>query len=216
MSFRSEVAGVCMALAVSLLANATFAATEAEPIQATWNEHDIYFTYIARTSFYSCRSLEDKVEWVLEELGARKDLKVRSSGCMEQNIGERFMSVRIKAAFPVVAVPDAQLDPAEKSRRELVAKVRGESSADGEATGEFPAARTKVKFSRRSRYLDDGDCELLEQLAAQVFPKLGILVVRESNWCIPGQVQVGQLNLEVEALKALPKPDEAVPEGVAP
>jgi hypothetical protein len=49
---------------------------------------------------------------------------------------------------------------------------------------------------------------LLEQLARSVFPKLEINVVDDRNACIPGQVRPGQINLEVEVLKALPTPDD--------
>jgi hypothetical protein len=208
MQFHGMFAAAGAALVVSMLAGATLAATDAEPIQATWKEQEISFVYVARTSFYSCRSIEDKIEWILEELGARKDLVVRSSGCMGQNIADTFTNVRIKVAVPVVGAPGSGLEPGEKARRELVARVRGEPSAEVEAAEQFPAAWTTVRFSRRSRYVDDGDCELLEQLATHVFPKLELHIVREKNWCIPGQVQFGQLNLEVEALKALPKPDD--------
>lgn len=190
---------------------------QAAPVEATWREAEINFTYIARTSFYSCDSLERKVERILKDVGAREDLDVRAYGCIDWFTPERFTSVRIKVAVPSTTVPGAGLEAEERSRRELVAKVRGEE-ADLELAEQFPAAWKRVTFSRRTRYLEDGDCELLEQLQHSVLEKLDIRVVRAGSTCIPGQVRFGQLDLAVEALVALPSPDKASdkPAGNAP
>ena len=52
-------------------------------VDAVWMEREILVTYMAFTSFYSCRGLRDKVTWVLEELGARPGFKVTTRGCVE-------------------------------------------------------------------------------------------------------------------------------------
>lgn len=199
---------IILSLSLSLAACLQVAAAaEGEPVQAVWQESEIDFVYLGRTSFYSCDSIERKIERILKEIGAREDVEVRAFGCTSWFTPERFMSVRIKAAVPAPVVPGEGLDPEERSRRELVARVRGESAADVELTAQFPAEWQRVSFSRKTRYLEDGDCELLEQLESQVLKKLELRVVRDDNWCIPGQVRFGSLNLEVEALKALPTPD---------
>jgi hypothetical protein len=216
MQLRTAIAVLLLA-APQLAADRAFS-MEPEPVAASWNTQDINFVYIGRTSFYSCDSLRSKVARVLREVGAREDLIVRVNGCMNQFVAESFMNVRIIASVPRVVGPGSGLTAEEKSRRELVARVRGESvsaTAAGEApateadvTGQFPAAWERVRFTDRSRILDDGDCELLEQLARSVFPKLEINVVDDRNACIPGQVRPGQINLEVEVLKVLPTPDD--------
>lgn len=183
------------------------AGPETEPVQAVWQDSEIDFVYLGRTSFYSCDSIERKIERILREIGAREDVEARAFGCTGWFTPERFMSVRIKVAVPVPVVPGQGLEPEERSRRELVARVRGESAADGELIAQFPAEWERVTFSRKTRFLEDGDCELLEQLENRVLKKLEIRIVHEGNWCIPGQVRFGSLNLEVEALKALPTPD---------
>lgn len=199
-------------LATTLLAAMSAVAAEVvenAPVQAVWKDAEIDFTYIGRTSFYSCDSLEQKVRRVLKEVGAREDLRVRTHGCDTLFSPERFMTVRIKLAIPAAVAPGEGLAPEERSRRELVARVRGEPAADLEAAEQFPATWKRVRFSRKSQFLDDGDCELIEQLQTHVFTKLDIRVIAKDNWCIPGQVNFGQLNLEVETLVALPKPDSA-------
>lgn len=207
MQVRNAMALLALAMPVMLWSSVW--SMEPEPVNATWKQSEIDFVYLGRTSFYSCDSLRDRIERVLEELGARDDLVVRASGCMSQISAEAFTTVRIRVTTPVLVDPDAALKADEKSRRELVARVRGESNADAEVIDQFPAAWTRVRFTDRSRIVDDGDCELLEQLEARVFPKLGIHVVKDRNSCVPGQVRHGQLDLEVEALKALPSADDA-------
>ena len=49
---------------------------EPAPVVATWKEAEIDFTYIGRTSFYTCESLRQKVARILQAAGARDDLHV--------------------------------------------------------------------------------------------------------------------------------------------
>lgn len=203
---RSVTLTLSLAFAAALAMAAAWAA-EGEPVQAVWQESEIDFAYLGHTSFYSCDSIERKIERILRDIGAREDVEARAFGCTTWFAPERFMSVRIRVALPAATVPGQGLEPGERSRRELVARVRGESPADVELAAQFPAEWKRVTFSRKSRYLEDGDCELLEQLENRVLKKLDVRIVREDNWCIPGEVRFGALNLEVEALVALPKAD---------
>ena len=139
---------------------------------------------------------------------ARDDLAVRDVGCFGSFAPDRFSRVRIKAAVPVVAAPGG-LAPDERSRRELVFRVRGQQPSEDELLGQFPATWQTVRFTDRSRIVDDGDCELLEQMAYSVFKPLGIEVVRGNNRCVPGQIRYGQLDFQIKALKAMPRPDDA-------
>ena len=68
-----------------LVAAAQDAAPAPEPaatVNAVWVEHEVNFTYMPLTSYYSCDGLRDKVRWILRQLGARPDFKVRSRGCI--------------------------------------------------------------------------------------------------------------------------------------
>ncbi len=183
---------------------------EPAPVVATWKEAEIDFTYIGRTSFYTCESLRQKVARILQAAGARDDLVVRSSGCFGASEVDTFTRVRIKAAVPAVA-DQGGLAPEERSRRELVSRVRGEQPSEEDLLGQFPATWQTIRFTgrNRERIVDDGDCELLEQMSYGVFKPLGIEVLRDNTRCIPGEVRYGQLDFQIKALKALPKPDDA-------
>lgn len=206
MRFRQAVWTV--AGAMILLVGGGVAAMEpaADPVIATWKEEQVDFTYIGRTSFYTCDALSQKVAYILRAAGARDDLVVRGIGCFGTSSFDSFTRVRIKVAVPVVAEPGGM--PAdERSRKELVARVRGEKPTEEDLLGQFPAEWQTVRLTGRSSIVDDGDCELLEQMAFAVFKPLGIEVTRGKNRCIPGEVRYGQLDFQFKALKALPTPD---------
>jgi hypothetical protein len=181
-----------------------------EPVQAIWKKQEIPFYYQSFTTLYSCSSLEEKIKRLLVGLGASRELKLRSRGCMSPHEISRMPYVEITIVSPVVATPEelAALDKT-RSKRELAARVRGESKQAALDAAQFPAEWKRVSLSRNKFYLEPGDCELIEQLQDKVLPKLAIKVVGEKVKCSTNQLWVKQPKLVVEALMPMPKPDEA-------
>jgi hypothetical protein len=99
----------------------------------------------------------------------------------------------------------AQLE-AEKPKRELIAKAQGKGAAVDGATAQFPAEQRIVEFTgRRLGRIDDGDCELFEQLLPQVLEPLGIRAAPDSSLaCMPRTTQFGSVHLKLESLHAKP------------
>jgi hypothetical protein len=183
-------------------------------VQAVWVEHELQFTYQGFTAHYSCTGLRDKVRWILREVGARPDLRVRVT-CMELSGPEWMPHVSIAAALPAPATPAVLAQrQAEDSKQALVARVQGqEAGTPAAAAAPFPARWQTVEFkSARTGRIEDGDCELLEQMRDRVFRPLGIKVAPDSRLaCIPHQLPVASVRLEVEALVAVPAPDTQAP-----
>lgn len=179
------------------------------PVQAIWKQQEINFYFQSFTTFYSCRSLADKVKRLLVALGASPDTRVRSNSCDGDEIA-RMPYLRIKVMSPVEATP-AALAELEKTRstRELTARVRGERAAD--ASDQFPAQWKRVSLSRGHFDLEPGDCDLIDQLKRRILPKLAARIVRDDMQCTPNQLSLGQPRLEVEVLAEVPKPDEKAP-----
>ena len=183
-------------------------AAEARPsVDAVWVEREILLTYMAFTSFYSCRGLRDKVVWVLEELGARPGFTVTTRGCVEVTGPEVLPSVRIVAALPVQATPEVLAELASgASKRELASRATGQAVPEAEATARFPATPRRVEFtSRPTGPLEDGDCELMEQLRDQVMVPLGARIIEDRVRCVPRQVTLGAVHLTVEVLQPVPE-----------
>lgn len=175
------------------------------PVQAIWKNQEFAFYFQSQTTFYSCSSLEAKLERILKVLGARARVKVRSVDCQSGPV--RMPRIVVTMSTPVEATPQAIAErDKSKSKRELTARVRGESE-DPEATAEFPAQWKRVSLSRGAVDLEPGDCELIDELRRKVLPKLAVRIVKDSTHCTPQQLTIGQPQLEVDALIALPKPD---------
>ena len=210
---RSWMVGVVAALLAAqppLLA-ARDAATSADAtptVNAVWVQRELTFTYMPLTSYYSCDGLRDKVNWLLKELGARPGFKVVSRGCIEAQGPEVFPGVKIVAAFPAEATPELLASLAsEASRRELKAKVAGKSPPVAEGTAQFPARVKRVDLrsgASSADVLQDGDCELIEQLRDRAFGPLGIKVVADQMHCVPRQISIGAVRLSVEVLEPVP------------
>jgi hypothetical protein len=184
----------------------TSPAGAAPTVNAVWTEHEFTFTYFGRGTYYSCGGLDDKIEHILTALGARPKPWVQVS-CLDGGGVQLLPTARIKVAVPTEVTPEllAQLE-AGKSKRELVAKTKGRGTAVDVATAQFPAERRVVEFEgRRLDYINDGDCELLDQLLPQVLEPLGIREAPGSSLrCIPRQSQTGAVQLRLESLHAKP------------
>ncbi|MGB7906370.1 MAG: hypothetical protein WCF43_16895 [Steroidobacteraceae bacterium] len=175
-------------------------------VNAVWTEHEFTFTYFGRGTYYSCGGLDDKIEYILTALGARPKPWVQVS-CLDGPGIQQMPTARIKVAVPTEVTPEllAQLE-AGKSKRELVAKTQGRGTAVDVATAQFPAERRIVEFvGRRKDHIEDGDCELFDQLLPQVLEPLGIREAPGSSLtCMPRMSQVGSVHLKLESLHARP------------
>ena len=175
-------------------------------VNAVWTEHEFTFTYFGRGTYYSCGGLENKIAYILTELGARPEPWVRVS-CLDGTGVQLMPTARIRVAVPAAVTPEllAQLE-AEKSKRELIAKAQGHGAVVDVATAQFPAQRQVVEFvGRRKDHIEDGDCELLEQLLPQVLEPLGVREAPGSSLrCTPRGSQFGSVQLRLESLHAKP------------
>jgi hypothetical protein len=210
------------------------AGSPAEPAAAIWKTQELSFTYSSATSVYSCGALRSRVISILRAVGANEDLKVSVSSCQDffappefptsrsrqisplAGIGRgpaQLAFVRIRLRNPTPATPDA-IAELEKSKgyRELLGRVTGSSEANQEAAAQFPALREQVLLNYRSLRLEPEECELLEQMIREVFPKLGVRVVENSMSCIPRQTTLIKPRVKVEAFIKLPPPDASTQE----
>ncbi len=154
-------------------------AVQAEILEAQWEVHQIRFRYVAFSTFYTCDGVERTLKRLLKLLGARDDVRVESI-CANPNRVQRFHKILLAFAMPV---------PADKSdlSREIV-----------------PAEWQEVRIvGNLSRYLDAGDCDLLEQFQRQVLPHLQVRQLKRKLNCIPSRRQYNNMRLRATALKVL-------------
>jgi hypothetical protein len=185
-SHRSPLRVLAFALALALCAGAACAQpSPAAPVPASWSEHELDFDYMGFTTRYSCDGLSDKVRRILLALGARADLSISTSGCIDQwdrrDLLKRFDPV------PSLKIRFASLQPA---------------SATG--AGQVQGAWRNVDFVGNQR-LEPGDCELVEALTRQVVPLFAVRNLQTNASCTPHYLPVSlSLHLEAFSLAAAP------------
>lgn len=131
--------------------------------------------------------------------------------------------IRVRLMMPVEVTPEvlAEIDK-DKSRRELVSRVTGNPAAAMNEPIVFAAQRQEVTLSNnRPLRLRPEDCELLEQMAFNVFRKLDVRVVRKNfscgpreSWKMPPQLTVEAL-LPTGALLPMPDPEKKPASGAS-
>jgi hypothetical protein len=152
-------------------------------LEARWVAHRVEFDYLGLTTYYTCDSLRDKLIEFLRAAGARRDLKVWTSGC---SFSSGAVSPIIHARMEFRSL---SLAPAEPSAPDAPAPA-------------VPSHWTKVRIAdRKPLVFSAGDCELMEQLRDRVLKALEVRNVRSDIVCIPHQMPAfNRMTLSFEAL----------------
>jgi len=201
------------AVSLSVTLSSSVAARTPDPpsralqiVEAVWKVQSLSFAYSGYATVYSCDALLAKVRGILQGLGARDTLRIRSMGCTDMVTHGRM---EITLESPVVATPEnIEALTTYDSKQELVARIRNEHLASAEDVQRFPAAWKTISMTRdRSLKLGPSDCELVEQLRRDVLPHMSIRVEHDRLRCSSVFGNIGQPQLRVAALVALPNPD---------
>lgn len=170
---------LALASAAAMGGSAWAAGDATQNLQASWQSYEVDFPYMGTTTYYSCTGLEDRLEQILKDLGARPDVRVTALGCAGNDVN-RSLSTRIRVSLP---------------------------SETGAAGAEQFAVIPK-QVTLKSHILGgtgSGDCELLEQVRDRLLPKLKLKAANDDLVCIPGQSTLGVRTLQVSALIPAPK-----------
>lgn len=159
------------------------------PMPAVWKQHHVNFVYMGVTSRYSCDGLSDKVRAMLMNLGARRDLRIVALGCEEfgRPPGPHSISPSLEIRFSAPAVPQAGIKAASPGDLAPV-DARFES---------FTIAADAF------RNMGVGDCELVEEFARQILPKLSTRDVEKEITCVPYQLSGSRYYIHGQILRAL-------------
>ena len=194
-------------------------------VKAIWIAREVEFTYYSTTSLYYCDGLREKVKWVMKQLGATDASKINVRSCFNSGANgvtfgpildplsraEPSPRVVIEVVVPQRVTPELLAELSEgQGERELIDRVRGETSVVGNPEAQFAASTRQVTFddgARRGR-IDPGDCELIEQMRDAVFVPLGFKIVEDNLYCAPNRVTPGSVNLQVEVLEPWKPPPE--------
>jgi hypothetical protein len=161
------------------------------PISAVWKEQRLNFFYKGQTSRYSCSALRDKVRAMLLDLGARRDLDVTALGCEQSTAQVRLATLgpSLSVVFSAPVLADAGVKP---SRPGDLAAVDARFESFTLAVDVF-------------RNMGAADCELVEDFARQILPKLVTRDLKQDITCVPFQQGGGRFLVRGEVLKSLPQ-----------
>jgi hypothetical protein len=150
------------------------------PIAAVWKEQHLNFVYMGRTSRYSCDGLRDKVRAMLLDLGARRDIRISAVGC-EGSMGP---SLNIVVSTP--ALPNAAAKPLHP----------------GDLAAVDARFETFTITSDPFRNMEM-DCELVEEFARQILPKLVTRELKKDITCVPYQQSRSRFLVRGKILRTL-------------
>jgi len=176
-----------------LFASPPWAAGEGlgNPLPAVWKEQRLDFSYMGRTARYSCQGLRDKMRSLLLDLGARRDLQVSVLACNESEPLRRgYVAPRLSIVFSSPALPDAAVQPPH--------------------AGDWSSVNARYEsFTLTSdafRNYGVGDCELVEEFARQILPRLATRDVKQDIACVPYQGSGSRFFVHGEILRAAAAP----------
>jgi hypothetical protein len=160
-----------------------------KPIPAVWKEQHLTFSYVGRTSRYTCEGLRDKVRAMLLDLGARRDLRITALGCEDTPARGRPGSLgpTLNIVFSTPALPQPKL-------KSLHPGDLGEVDARFESF---------TITSDAFRNMGVADCELVEEFAHQILPKLVTRDLKQDITCVPFQQSGGRFLVRGEILRTV-------------
>jgi hypothetical protein len=185
------IAGIGLMFALPLWAAG---ADSGGPLPAVWREQQLKFTYMGRTSRYSCEGLRDKMHAMLMDMGARRDLVITAIGCVETTPSARTASLspRLNIVFSSPALPDTAAKPLHPGDLAAV-DARYE-----------PFTLTSDAF----RNFGIADCELVQEFVNQILPKLVTREVKADISCAPHEASGSRFLVRGQILRALPRAEQ--------
>jgi hypothetical protein len=179
----------------------------APTVMAVWVENDVDFPYMGLTSYYTCDGLRAKVTAILRAIGARPGFKVDVRSCPDYPRPEIMPWVHIRAALPQVATPELLAELAGRNAKpDPGAKSKGKKGVAPETVVQFPARWHQVSLvGSPLGPVQQGDCELVEEMRDQAFAQLGARIVEDHVTCIPKTVTPASVSLTLEVLQQVPE-----------
>ena len=150
-------------------------------VTAAWRHHKVTFNYYGITSLFTCDGLEDHVRQILLYLGARKDAKVRASGCPGP-LNAPSRSAWVDADFYALA-----------------------PAIDADGANTVKARWTSLEVTpRRPDFMGDGDCELIQEMKDLITKNFSLRDLQYRADCVPHELSLDSYAIKGQALKEMP------------
>jgi hypothetical protein len=155
-------------------------------VTGTWQHHKATFSYYGITSLFTCDGLEDHVRQILLHLGARRDAKVRASGCPGP-YNTPSHNAWVDTDFYVLA-----------------------PAADAAGSDTVKARWTALEVTpRHPDFMGDGDCELIQEMKDFITKNFSLRDVEYRTDCVPHEQSLDSFAIKGQALRAVPSKSNA-------
>ena len=175
-----RAAGLVFAIAMLLgsMLGVASAAVDTAGTPAQWRTQKLEFTYTGFTAFYTCEGIEGKVRLILLTFGARKDAKVRATGCDR--------ATNAPSRFAWVATEFSALAPV----------------TDAKASDVVKGSWAKVQVVPHKPWdMGQGECELVDQMRPLLQKGFALRNADIRAFCVPKQVGIGDYSVNAEVLQ---------------
>jgi hypothetical protein len=140
-------------------------------VEAIWHVQQLQFDYHSANVSYSCSALQERIRGILRAVGVHESILVEA-GCAGD---ELVTSARtsISMAAPIEATDEnVRIATTFAPHERLAARLHGSALPSVTDIERFPASWQRI--SLRPLRLTRGDCDLLDSLRREVFPRLRI------------------------------------------
>jgi hypothetical protein len=195
--YNGRVVAAVIAFALAAPAHADIIRLAVAPddneIEAIWRVQQLQFDYYSPNTSYSCGALQKKIRTILQAVGVHESVvvEVRCDG------HEPVSAVRVYISFaaPIEATEENILAATSFESHELLAaRLRGIALPTSTDIERFAASWRRISLMRLR--LKSGDCDLLNGLRGQVFPKLRIRTASGFNCSVSPTRLRPALNVE--------------------
>jgi len=152
-------------------------ASEVDVVNAVWQEHEARIFYTSFSVYYSCSSIEDSVERILEDLGA-KDVKARAGVCGIDDV-ERSIPIRVK--FKALS-SDSALEGATLN-------------------ASYSEVDFQEKYRRRASRNSASSCDLIRAVSKSVTEVFDLETLQTQPICNSGYSSSNDVKWKVKVLK---------------
>ena len=169
-----------------------------EPVTAIWHRQTFDFQLRGTRLLYSCAGLQLKLAAILEALGVQQGMRLE---CVTES-SPRDLQLRLHTRSAVTATPEnvaveVELD----AKQRLLARLKNQQLPTAADVPRFIAHWRNVDLHRQRRLgLDSVECELLQEVQRQIFPRLAVRVAKEGLSCQSGATRIGY-RLRVQVLQ---------------
>ncbi len=166
-------------IAAALLSGSAYLSAEA--VNARWEPQQLKFHFSGFGVAYSCDGIRSKVKKLLRHFGAHHEVRVAGSCGGDRRRPQPFFNMFLAFSIPVPVAAGEQV-PGETFSAEYQELVVGYN---------------------KPRYLDYGDCELVEQFRREVLPLFVANGYDTGLSCVPGQRNLGGIAMRLNVLRPI-------------